>query len=239
MRLIAIAALVLGALVPGAGAQAQAPAQAPETPQRGGTLVFAVNAEPPTYDCMATTTFAAVQTLNPHYSQLLKYDAEHYPQVRGDVAERWEVSADGLSYTFHLRANVRFHDGTTLTSEDVKATFDRIRNPSAGLVSVRQSDYEDIETIETPDPRTVIFRLRAPAASMLLNFASPWNCLYSAARLRADPRWPERNVMAPAPSASSSTCAARTGRARASRTTLRRAGPISTASAPCSWPARR
>lgn len=189
------AALVAAVSMLGLGAHAQAP----ETPQRGGTLVFAVNAEPPTYDCMATTTFAAVQTLNPHYSQLLKYDPERYPQPRGDVAERWEVSPDGLTYTFHLRDNVRFHDGTTLTSADVKATFDRIRQPPTGLVSVRQADYEDISAIETPNLRTVIFRLRAPSASMLSNFASPWNCLYSAARLQADPRWPERNVMGTGP----------------------------------------
>jgi len=192
MRLLGFALALLAALVTGA-------AQAQDTPRRGGTLVFAVNAEPPNYDCISTTTFVAVQTLNPHYSQLLKFDPERYPQVRGDLAERWEVSPDGLTYTFRLRANVRFHDGSVLTSDDVKATYERIRNPPAGLVSVRQADYADISAIETPDPLTVVFRLSRPAASMLYNFASPWNCIFSAAKLREDPRWPERNIMGTGP----------------------------------------
>ncbi|MBI3710254.1 MAG: ABC transporter substrate-binding protein [Proteobacteria bacterium] len=174
-------------------------AAADDIPRRGGTLVFAVNAEPPTYDCISTTTFVAVHTLGPHYSQLLKFDMDNYPALRGDLAEAWDISPDGLTYTFHLRPNVRFHDGTVLTADDVKATYDRIRNPPEGIVSVRKADYEDIVTIETPDPRTVVFRLSQPSSSLLLNFASPWNCVYSAAKLRANQRWPEKNVMGTGP----------------------------------------
>jgi peptide/nickel transport system substrate-binding protein len=175
------------------------PALAQEAPKRGGTLTFAVNAEPPGYDCQATTTFVAVQTLNPHYSQLVKFDPDNYPKLKTDVAESWVQAPDGLSITFKLRQGVKFHDGSELTSEDVKATFDRIRNPPEGIISVRKAQFEDITAIETPDKHTVIFKLSKPSASILMAIGSPWNCLYSAAKLKQDPRWPERNIMGTGP----------------------------------------
>ena len=83
-----------------------------------------------------------------------------------------------------------------MTSADVKASYDRIVHPPAGVVSIRQAAYEDITTIDTPDPLTVIFKMKAPVASMLLNFASPWDVIYSAAKLKEDPArdqgtWPD------------------------------------------------
>ena len=175
------------------------PAAAQETPRRGGTLVYAVNAEPPGYDCQGTTTFVMMQTVGPHYSRLLKFDPDDYPAITGDVATSWEVSPDRLSYVFKLKPGVKFHDGSALTSADVKATYERIRNPPEGVVSVRKARLEEIASIETPDPLTVTFRLKRPDSSMLLNFASPWNCLYSAAKLAADPRFPEKNIMGSGP----------------------------------------
>lgn len=191
-------AVLAAALASGATALADA-AAAQEQPRKGGTLSFAVNADPPSYDCINTTTFVAVQTLNPHYSQLLKFDPDNYPNVKGDLAESWTVAPDGLTYTFKLRQGVKFHDGSPLTSEDVKATYERIRNPSTGVVSVRKADYADIATIETPDAHTVVFKLSRPAASMLFNFASPWNCVFSAAKLKSDPEYPKNRIMGSGP----------------------------------------
>lgn len=174
-------------------------ALAQEAPRRGGTLVYAVNAEPPGYDCQTTTTFVMMQTVGTHYSRLMKFDPETYPGIKGDVAESWTISADGLTYTFKLRRDVKFHDGTELTAEDVKATFDRIRKPPEGIVSVRKARFEDIAAIDAPDPHTVVFRLSQPNSSMMLTLASPWNCLYSSAKLKADPRFPEKNIMGSGP----------------------------------------
>ena len=170
-----------------------------EAPRRGGTLVYAVNAEPPNYDCQTTTTFVMMQTVGTHYSRLLKFNPDKYPAIKGDVAESWDISPDGLAYTFKLRRGVKFHDGTELTSADVKATFDRIRKPPEGIVSVRKARFADIAAIETPDPYTIVFRLSGPSSSMLLTFASPWNCIYSAAKLKEDPRFPERNILGTGP----------------------------------------
>ena len=185
-------ALLLAACSAAAWAAAPAPVD-------GGLLKFAVGAEPPNYDCHAQTSFAFIHPVRPHYSTLLKFDTANYPKIVGDLAESWTVAKDGLTYTFKIRKGVKFHDGSTLTAEDIKATYDRIRKPPAGVLSVREEGYADISTIETPDAQTVVFRLKKPNASMLANFASPWDCVYSAAKLKQDPRWPERNVMGTGP----------------------------------------
>ena len=167
-----------------------------ETPKRGGTLNFAVVAEPPTTDCHATTTFAMVHPVAPQYSTLLQFTGPHDNlKIEGDLVESWEVSNDGLTYTFKLRKGVRFHDGSELTSEDIKATYERIVAPPEGVVSARKAQHQDIKEIETPDPHTVVFRLGQVNMSMLLHFASPFNCIYSAKRLKANPKYPETEVM--------------------------------------------
>jgi peptide/nickel transport system substrate-binding protein len=167
-----------------------------ETPKKGGTLNFAVVAEPPTLDCHATGTFAMVHPVAPQYSTLLKYVGPHDKlEMAGDLAESWETAADGLSYTFKLRKGVKFHDGTDFTSADIKASYERIIRPPEGVISQRMVVHQDIGDIETPDAHTVVFRMKRVNASMILHFASPFNCIYSAARLAKDPRFPEKEVM--------------------------------------------
>ncbi len=164
-------------------------------PKRGGTLEFAVTVEPGNYDCHGNISFAFLHPIAPHYSTLLKFDAANYPQIIGDLAESWSVSADRLTYTFKLRPNILFHDGSRMTSADVKASYERIVHPPPGVASARKVDYAAISSIDTPDPLTVVFRLQWPEAAMLANFASPWNCIYSAARLAADPQFPKTNIL--------------------------------------------
>ena len=167
-----------------------------ETPKRGGILNFAVVAEPPSIDCHAVNSFAFVHPARAHYSTLLKFEGTHADlRIVGDLASSWEVAKDGLTYTFKLRDNVKFHDGSPMTSEDVKASYERIANPPAGVTSLRRAAYQDISAIETPDATTVIFRMKHANASMLTHFASPWNCVYRAAKLEADPKFPEKTVL--------------------------------------------
>ena len=188
-----LALLLGGAMLVAAGAMAA------ETPKSGGLLKFAVGAEPPNYDCHAQTSFAFIHPVRPHYSTLLEFDTAKYPAIKGDLAESWTVSKDGLTYTFKLKKGVKFHDGSAFSSEDIKATYDRLRSPPPGVRSIRQASYADIASIETPDPLTVVFKLKKSNASMLTNFASPWDCVYSAAKLKQDPKFPERNIMGTGP----------------------------------------
>ena len=72
------------------------------------------------------------------------------------LAEKWEESADGLTYTFTLRPDLKFHNGDPLTSEDVKFSFDRYKG--AGATTIR----EHVDSVEIVDPRTVRFHLKEP-----------------------------------------------------------------------------
>ncbi|HEX6841071.1 MAG TPA: ABC transporter substrate-binding protein, partial [Stellaceae bacterium] len=189
---VAAASLALTALAAAAAAQSAAP-------KRGGVLEFAVDAEPPSYDCHANVSFAFLHPVAPHYSTLLKFDGADYPQVKGDLAESWSLSADKLTYTFKLRPNILFHDGTPLSSADVKASYERIAHPPEGVVSARKVSYAAIDAIDTPDARTVVFHLKWPEAAMLANFASPWNCIYSAAKLKEDPLFPLTHILGTGP----------------------------------------
>ncbi|HEY4253060.1 MAG TPA: ABC transporter substrate-binding protein [Roseomonas sp.] len=191
------AVLALPGLAFSGAALAQTPAA--ETPQRGGTLVFAIAAEPPTYDLHQSSTFAVMHRVAPHYSTLLCYEPHNYPNIVGDVAESWTEAPDKLTYSFKLRPNIAFHDGTILTSEDVRATYDRMRAPPPGVTSGRQLAFAQIASIETPDPLTIVFRMKKVDASIMDTFASPWNSIYSAARLRQDASFPVRNIMGTGP----------------------------------------
>ncbi len=192
LAVVSAGVVVLGAVIaPGA--------LAAEQPKTGGTLTFAVAAEPPSYDLHRETSFAAMHPLAPHYSLLIKFNQWKYPEVEGDVAESWDTSKDGLTYTFKIRKGIKFHDGSVLTAKDVKATYDKIIFPPEGVRSVRKASYAMVKSVEAPDDHTVVFRLKWPAASLLANLASPWNPIYKADILAKDPHWYEKNVVGTGP----------------------------------------
>ncbi len=181
-----------------AAALGTAPASA-VTPKPGGTLKIALRSDPATLDCHAISSSHVAFVLFPAYSTLLKFDADKYPAIIGDLATSWSVSPDGLDYTFKLHPGIRFHDGSALTSQDIKATYDRLRNPPPGVVSLRQSQLSDLKSVEAIDPQTVKFTLSTRNSSMLTVFANPWNCIYSSAKLAQDPLFPSKTIMGSGP----------------------------------------
>lgn len=187
-------ALAVAAALAFAGESARA-----QAPKRGGALTYAIGAETPHYDCHGSDTYATLQFASPFYSTLLQFDLSKYPGVKGDLAKSWTVAPDLMSYTFVLHDGVKFHDGSALTSADVKATYDRMRNPPTGVVSTRKATFDDIGSIETPNATTVVFKMKKPNPSMLEHFASPWNCVYSAAVLAKDPNAPKTTIMGSGP----------------------------------------
>ena len=96
-----------------------------------------------------------------------------------DLAHSWEISKDAKTYTFHLRDGVQFHDGAELTSDDVKATFDRIRKPPQGVSIPRSVLFKAVEEIKAPDKRTVQFVLSEPRPPdfIMSAIASGWNVI--------------------------------------------------------------
>jgi peptide/nickel transport system substrate-binding protein len=92
-------------------------------------------------------------------------------EIRPDLAKDWTISEDGLTYTFYLEENVKWHDGTLFTSADVKWTLEAIRE-NAGVML---NEYKNIESVECPDEHTVILHMSQPD-SALLSFLSWYGC---------------------------------------------------------------
>jgi peptide/nickel transport system substrate-binding protein len=172
---------------------------AEEKPRRGGLLNVALAANPPSLDVHQEQTFAVAQPLSPIYNNLIVFDPHNYPQLIGDLAKSWSVSADSLTYTFTLHEGVTFHDGSPLTSADVKASWDRMVFPPEGVVSPRRGNYPMIKSIEAPDPSTVIFHLHYPSPSFLTNMAHPANFIYAKKYLDQDQQWYKKNTMGSGP----------------------------------------
>jgi peptide/nickel transport system substrate-binding protein/oligopeptide transport system substrate-binding protein len=106
------------------------------------------------------------------------------------LAERWDVSQDGLVYTFHLRQGVKFHNGATLTADDVIYTFDRMLNPEtkalntdfldmiAGAKERMDGEADSTSGLKKIDDLTVEITLAAPFAPFLANLATPAGSIF-------------------------------------------------------------
>jgi peptide/nickel transport system substrate-binding protein len=167
----------------------------------GGELIFPVPSEPPSYDGHREETFGLIHPLAPFYNTLLRVDpndkggTKPYPSI----AESWTVSADAKTYTFKIRSGVKFHDGSTLTSKDVKASYDKIVFPPEGVGSSRKGQYADVASIEAPNDSTVVFKLKRPSGSFIASLLSPYNFIYKADILAKDMHWYEKNIMGTGP----------------------------------------
>ncbi len=91
-------------------------------------------------------------------------------ELEPSLAESYEPSADGKTYTFKLRQGVKFHNGDDFTSADVKYTFDWIKDPANA--STRGATMELVESVETPDDYTVVVNLTAADATFMVNTAT-------------------------------------------------------------------
>ena len=111
------------------------PAGAQDRPRYGGELVFIVAAEPPSFDAHREETFAMLHPGAPQYNTLMRVDPTDRTGTKfvGDLAESWTISPDRRTYTFKVRQGVKFHDGSLLTSRDVKASYDHIIFPPPGV----------------------------------------------------------------------------------------------------------
>ena len=134
------------------------------------SLTFLIEANPVNLDPRFATDGQSQRLDGLIFSGLLARDAQM--NLHGDLAESWQTP-DPLTYVFHLKSGVHFHDGRALTSTDVKATFDFILNPASK--SPKRGGFRQIAKIEAPDPLTVVFHLKEPYASFL------WNLIPSAA----------------------------------------------------------
>ncbi len=191
--------LGLAALVMAGSAMA-----APETPKHGGTLTYLIPADaPPSFDGHREGTFATLHATAPFYSVLLKINPANPGSATDFVCdlctELPQPTDDGKTYTFKLRPDVKFSDGTKLTSADVKASWEHIIWPPEGVISPRQSWYMMVDKIEAPDPLTVVFRLKFATTAFIPALADAFSYIYQADKLAKDPHWYEKNILGSGP----------------------------------------
>src|ERR1700730_16690370 len=180
------------------------PAAAAETPRYGGTLNFMIPADaPPSFDGHREETFATVHSAAPFYSVLIRANPEN-PASTTDFAcdlckEVPQPTDEGKTYTFKIRDGVMFRDGSILSAYDVMASWKNIIDPPAGTISARQSNFMMVDTVEAPDPTTVVFHLKFATAAFLLALVDPYAFIYKKEILDKDPRWFEKNIMGSGP----------------------------------------
>jgi peptide/nickel transport system substrate-binding protein len=139
------------------------------TPIDGGILKLAFSADPAGMDPALGPSGMSHVVIEQIYSTLMSLDPDAQPYP--DLAESFEVSDDGMQYTFILRKGVKFHNGDELTAEDVKYTFDRLRAPESGYAY--DSQVATIDNVEAVDPHTVRFDLNTPTGPFLTYMAFP------------------------------------------------------------------
>lgn len=129
----------------------------------GGTAIIAIGEDPPSLNPAISTGYAEGEVGSKVFEGLVWIDGNYEAQPA--LAESWDISDDGTIYTFNLREGVEFHDGTPLTSEDVRFSFEEV----LGVYHSRMTPTmeERVEGIETPDESTVIFTLQEPFAPFL------------------------------------------------------------------------
>lgn len=135
-------------------------------PKRGGTLTYTLHPEPTAVSTIATTAIPVATIASKIYESLLEYEGP-FLNPRPGLAESWTVSPDHRVYTFKLRRGVKWHDGQPFTSADVKISIEKVVKP---YHSRGRAYFGELESVEAPDPQTVVFRLKQPVPYFLKAF---------------------------------------------------------------------
>src|SRR2546427_5083278 len=175
-------AVVLAVIVAGTPAISQ-------TPKSGGVLNAMQREDlPQGFSIHETATISSVFPAAPCFNNLVMYDpmkrVESLDTVIGELAEKWSWQDNYRNLVFFLRKGVKWHDGQPFTSRDVKYTFDMVREAKDAQGKLRLNPRKDwfanVDTIEAPDPSTVVFHLKRPQPSLLLMLASGYSPVYPA-----------------------------------------------------------
>src|SRR6266481_6145245 len=160
----------LGTLSLGRPAWAQAP-------KPGGSLISAQTNEATGLDPQLVPALSRSRRSPLMYSQLVRYDGDMNPLP--ELAESWQISPDGLTWTFKLRQGVKFHDGQDMTSADVKFTFDRLFEKSPG-----KSDFIAVDKVEPSGKYVVKFITKEPFAGLLAALGGFWGFIINEAGVK-------------------------------------------------------
>ena len=135
---------------------------------QSGTLQIAIDQSPVGLDPHVATAFSTFAVIGQIYDGLVELNSKL--EIEPALAESWKVSDDGLSYTFTLREGVTFHNGRTMTSDDVVYSYNRIMAEETG--SPTASRFTQVDSVTAPDAQTVVFKLKGPFAPFLSNLTN-------------------------------------------------------------------
>jgi peptide/nickel transport system substrate-binding protein len=175
-----------------------------ETPKPGGTLTYLIPADaPPTFDGHREGTFATLHAVAPFYSVLIRVNPDNPSSTTDFVCDLCTAmptpTDEDTTYTFKIRDGVKWHDGSPVTAADVAASWQHIINPPEGVLSLRKSWYNMVDTVTSPDPSTVVFHLKFATNAFMPALADPFTFVYKKENLEKDPHWYEKNVLGSGP----------------------------------------
>jgi peptide/nickel transport system substrate-binding protein len=172
-------------------------------PVEGGTLLIGMESEADILDPHTSSGWVTHRVIYQIYESLVAEDLTRadvpYPPLVPGLAESWDVSPDGLVYTFHLRGGVHFHDGTLFDAEAVKVNIDRMFRRDSPFFSARAAAtmyylWKDLDRVEVIDPLTVRFVFQRPFAEfprMLTQYAQGSAGMISPVALQ---RWGDEGI---------------------------------------------
>ena len=166
-----LAAIITGALVI-SGAASWGATPGGVQPKRGGTFIWGLSTEPPDLDPQVDSGVASGYIKEAVYEGLVRYG--HNGAIIPDLAVRWGMVGN-TQIVFHLRPNVKFHNGDPFTATDVKFSFDRMLNPKTGASLT--GNLKAIQSVEIMDPMTVKIVLSQPFAPLLAYLAQPYGAM--------------------------------------------------------------
>ncbi len=155
--------LALTGCATGASSTTIPEAAATGTPVQGGRLRVARPAASAAETLDSASSLSAYEYLGALYNRLVKLDEKG--ETIPDLAEEWSASADGVTWTFRLRRDVRFHDGTRFTAADAIASIQHVIDPAtASPQGGVLGDMLDPGSMSAPDAHTLVFQLKSPTA---------------------------------------------------------------------------
>ncbi len=153
-------------LTAGLLASAALPLPAIAQGKKGGDVIIAQQAQPPTLDAQ-TTTAQASRNISLHMYESL-YTRDEAANPKPELAEGVDIAADGMSYTFKLRTGVKFHNGKTMTSADAKASMERYAR-IGGSADVLKS----VAAYEAPNASTLVLKMKNVFPGLIEAISSP------------------------------------------------------------------
>lgn len=157
LSLLLVFVMISAAVMSGCGSKAST-----NSSKKGNTLVVGIDMSPSGLDPQKATAASSIRIISQLYDGLLKYDNKM--ELVGALAESWE-QPNATTYIFHLRKGVKFHNGREMTADDVKYSFDRIKDPKTAAIA--KSTFKKVKSVDVVDKYTVKVTMDKPYAPFL------------------------------------------------------------------------